>query len=78
MEDRDKMRSLIMGEMTKQKDSEEIFENVSSNAPKIKRKSITANFKNDIFSAMETNGYSLRDANVQAAVSMFFTNLENI
>jgi len=76
MADRDKMRDLVMGEMTKKKDAEEIFESTSTS--KSQRKPITANFKNDIFSTLESNGYSLRNANVQAAVSMFFTNLENI
>lgn len=76
MTERDKMRSLIMGEMTKQQDATEIFESTSSS--KSQRKPITAHFKNEVFSVLESNGYSLKNANVQAAVSMFFTNLENI
>lgn len=78
MTDRDKARDLIMGAMTKQKNAEEIFEESGSSfVPKTKI-AMTQSFKNKIFSALEANGYNVRNANVAAAVSMFFTNLENI
>ena len=75
---RDIMRDLVIGKMSEQKNSEEIFEEAGSSVLKNKKMPMSQNFKNDIFAALENNGYSLKNGSVQAAVSMFFTNLDNL
>ena len=83
MDIRDKNRNTILNMLTKQKNSNEIFEesrNFSNvNQVQVQKKGRMSNsFKNDILAIVESNGFDLKNGSVQSAVSLFFSNLDNI
>ncbi len=76
MSNRDNNRNMIISAMIKQQSTDAIFEDVTNF--KQKRNKLTDAFKKEIFKTLESHGFNLNNGNVQAAVSVFFSNLDNI